>query len=345
MIAFLPELYSDELVYSWLSRYYVKSGCLSFAYVVEDLYVHQYTRPDIEFLNEMKLDVMELIDRYCNIEQLVQRHTMFSSYGRFLPLERKQEAYEALLRMHGNFNNLLSIPKNQRGTGRFLRYCPICAREDREQHGETYWHRIHQIEGIQICRRHGCYLCESNVSMDRQKKAGFWDAETLIPQSETIQICRDRRKIAFTEYISQVFEAAMDFQGKISVADFLKLRLARYARTDSGASLSLDNLYMDYQEFFGENACMTKGQMQKILLGVRYHFSDICKLAMFAGISVEELTVIPDTVKDSLREPVYQQVAEELQVDYDLVCKIGEAVLKRYNADGSVYLGGLFYEE
>ena len=68
----------------------------------------------------------------------------------------------------------------------------------------------------------------------------------------------------------------------------------------------------------------------KILLGVRYHFSDICKLAMFAGISVEELTAIPDTVKDSLRKPVYQQVAEELQVDYDLVCKIGEAVLKRY---------------
>lgn len=330
MIAFLPELYSDELVYSWLSRYYVKSGCLSFAYVVEDLYVHQYTRPDTEFLNEMKPDVMELIDRYCNIEQLVQRHTMFSSYGRFLPLERKQEAYEALLRMHGNFNNLLSIPKNQRGTGRFLRYCPICAREDREQHGETYWHRIHQIEGIQICRRHGCYLCESKVSMDRQKKAGFWDAEMLIPQSETIQICRDRRKIVFTEYISQVFEAAMDFQGKISVADFLKLRLERYARTDSGASLSLDNLYMDYQDFFGEDACMTKGQMQKILLGVRYHFSDICKLAMFAGISVEELTAIPDTVKDSLRKPVYQQVAEELQVDYDLVCKIGEAVLKRY---------------
>lgn len=51
---------------------------------------------------------------------------------------------------------------------------------------------------------------------------------------------------------------------------------------------------------------------------------------MFAGISVEELTAIPDTVKDSLRKPVYQQVAEELQVDYDLVCKIGEAILKRY---------------
>lgn len=330
MIAFLPELYADELVYSWLSRYYVKSGYLSFTYAVEDLYTHQYTRPDVEFLNELKPDVMDVIKRYCNMDRLIQEHTMFSLYGRFLPQDRKKEAYEALLRMNGNFNNLLSIPKNQRGTGRFLRYCPVCAREDREKHGETYWHRIHQIEGIRICRKHHCYLCESKISMDRKKTAGFWDAEALIPQNETMQLCRDEKEIAFTEYIGQVFETVMDFQGKVSAADFLKLRLERYARTNSGASISLDNLYMDYQNFYGENDCMTKGQMQKILLGVKYHVSDICKLAMFAGIPAKELVAIPDTVKDSLREPVYQQVSEELQIDYDLVCKIGEAVLKRY---------------
>lgn len=145
---------------------------------------------------------------------------MFSSYGRFLPLERKQEAYEALLRMHGNFNNCYPFQKNQRGTGRFLRYCPMCAKEDREKYGETYWHRIHQIEGIQICRKHGCYLCESKISMDRQKKAGFWDAETLIPQSETIQICRDRRKIAFTEYISQVLMTPMQASHERTILHF-----------------------------------------------------------------------------------------------------------------------------
>lgn len=150
MIAFFPELYGDELMYSWLARYYVRSGYISCAYVVEDLYVHSYTRPDVEFLNALKPDALEVINRYCDMDRLIQKHTMFSSYGRFLPPGRKQDAYEELIKMHGNFNNLLSIPRNQRGTGRFLRYCPVCAREDREQHGETYWHRIHQIEGIQI---------------------------------------------------------------------------------------------------------------------------------------------------------------------------------------------------
>lgn len=330
MIAFLPELYSDELVYSWLSRYYVKSGYLSFSYVVEELYVYPYTRPDMEFVNALKPDVMKVVNRYCDIEKLIQEHTMFSSYGRFLPSGRKQEAYEALRRMHGNFNNLLSIPKNQRGTGRFLRYCPICVKEDREKNGETYWHRIHQIDGIAICRKHHCYLCESKISMDRTKKAGFYDAEGQIPQNEAIRFCREDREIDVTEYISQVFESVMDCKGQVLAADILKLRLAGYARTDSGASLNLDKLYKDYHDFFGEEDCMTKGQMQKILLGVRYHFSDICKLAMFAGISVKELTAIPDTIKDSLRKPVYQQVSEELQIEYDLVYKIGEAVLKRY---------------
>lgn len=332
MIAFFPELYEDELMYSWLARYYVRSGYISFAYVVEDLYVHSYTRPDVEFLNALKSDALEVINRYCDMDKLIQKHTMFSSYGRFLPPGRKQDAYEELLKMHGNFNNLLSIPRNQRGTGRFLRYCPVCAREDREQHGETYWHRIHQIEGIQICRKHHCYLVESQVSMDRMKtkSVGFSDAEALIPQNEEIQICQNDREIAFTEYACQVFEAEMDFQGRITVSALLKLVFKKYARSDSGASLSLENLYMDYKNFYGANNCMTMGELQKILLGVRYHFSDICRLSMFAGIPAKELAAIPDTVNHSLRNPVYQQVAEELQIEYDLVYRIGEVVLKRY---------------
>ena len=39
MIAFFPELYEDELAYSWFSRYYTKSGYLSLRYALDDLYV------------------------------------------------------------------------------------------------------------------------------------------------------------------------------------------------------------------------------------------------------------------------------------------------------------------
>ena len=48
MIAFFPELYEDELAYSWFSRYYTKSGYLSLRYALDDLYVKRYVNPDTE---------------------------------------------------------------------------------------------------------------------------------------------------------------------------------------------------------------------------------------------------------------------------------------------------------
>lgn len=65
MIVFFPEPYPDELVYSLLARYYVKAGYLAFQYAVEDLYIHKYTNPDVEFLNELKPEFLDVItDKY-----------------------------------------------------------------------------------------------------------------------------------------------------------------------------------------------------------------------------------------------------------------------------------------
>lgn len=58
MIAFFPELYEDELAYSWFSRYYTKSGYLSLRYALDDLYVKRYVNPDTEFGNELRPEVL-----------------------------------------------------------------------------------------------------------------------------------------------------------------------------------------------------------------------------------------------------------------------------------------------
>lgn len=329
MIPFFPEAYPDELLYSLLARYYVKSGYLSFAYAVEDLYVHPYTRPDIEFINELRPEVLKLLSRKCSLETLIQNNTMFPSYGRFLPGERKREAYNALLEMHGNFNNLLSLPKNQRGNGRFLRYCPVCAGEDRKRYGQAYWHRGAQIQGIEICVKHGCCLKESAVSMNRKATPGLWDAESIIPEWEEVVLCEDKRMQETARYANRVFYVDMDFENKVQAADLLKAYLGRYRRTDSGASISLENLYRDYRAFYKEQAAMTKLQIQKTLNGVRWDFWGICQLGMFAGVPVEELVRIPD-ISEKIRSPVFQQVSEELGVEYGLVQKIGDAVLRCY---------------
>ena len=147
-----------------------------------------------------------------------------------------------------------------------------------------------------------------------------------------MKLCNEEIQLAFTKYACQVFDSGIDLEGKISAADFLKWRLREYARTDSGASISLENLYEDYKRFYAEENVMSKVRMQKILSGSRWNFTDICQLAMFAGIPASELTKIPIESVQASRNPVYVQVSEELQIDYELVQRVGDAVLKHYES-------------
>ena len=39
MIGFLPEIYPDELVYSFLARCYVRSGYINYTFFAENIYV------------------------------------------------------------------------------------------------------------------------------------------------------------------------------------------------------------------------------------------------------------------------------------------------------------------
>lgn len=155
MIAQFPYFYPDELVYSLLARYYERSGYIRYIFAAEDLFQSKTVRPDIEFVNQYTSAALQMITKEIPIEQVIEKHTMFPYYGRFLPKERRNKAFKALVQTQGNYHNLLPMPKRKNGIDRFLRYCPLCDENDRKQYGETYWHRLHQLQGIKICPIHG----------------------------------------------------------------------------------------------------------------------------------------------------------------------------------------------
>ena len=47
----------------------------------------------------------------------------------------------------------------------------------REKYGETYWHRMHQIYGMNICPKHLCMLYESNVPIKSKATPSLLTAE------------------------------------------------------------------------------------------------------------------------------------------------------------------------
>ena len=102
MISYFPTVYPDELLYSQLARYYIKSGYMAYTYAAEELYVSKIVRPDMEFVNVFTPDALRMITRDRPMEDVVLKHTMFPYYGRFLPLDRRLRAFHALVSLLGS---------------------------------------------------------------------------------------------------------------------------------------------------------------------------------------------------------------------------------------------------
>lgn len=339
MIAYFPTAYPDELLYSLLARYYTKSGYMAYTFAAEDLFASKTVRPDMDFINSYTPAAVQAITRNMSMEAVVEKHTMFLCYGRFLPKERRQKAFQSLVSMMGNYHNLLPIPQSKNGV-RCLRYCPACAANDREQYGEAYWHRIHQIRGINVCPIHRCYLMDSSVIISGQATPSLKTAEEMILQSESCVLADDEIEIRVAIYMATVFQAEVDMDSCVTVGEFLHSKMAytKY-RSIRGKQRNIALFHADFTEYYRGlpmNWFTELWQIQKVLTNDRTNFFEICLMAMFLDITTDELVHMElpqksqqqlfDEKVHSLHEQglKYPEIAKMLSAPYVIVKAIGE---------------------
>lgn len=340
MIAYFPTAYPDELLYSQLARYYTKSGYMAYTFAAEDLFASKTVRPDIVFINSYNPAAVQAITRNMPMEAVIEKHTMFPCYGRFLPRERRQKAFQFLVSMMGNYHNLLSIPQSKNGEIRCLRYCPACAANDREQYGEAYWHRIHQIIGLHVCPVHRCYLMDSSVIIMGKATPSLKTAEEIIPQSESCVFADNEIEIRVAFYMAEVFQADVDMDSSITVGEFLHSKMAytKY-RSVRGEQRNIALFHADFTEYYRglpRNWFTELWQTQKVLTNDRVNFYEICLVAMFLGVTIDELVhmKLPEKTQQQLfDEEVYRlheqgvkypAIAKALSAPYVIVKAIGE---------------------
>ena len=80
-IAYFPEPYPDELIYSVLARFYGHSGYPVYIFCAEDIFTDKRVRPDIEFINKLKPEITEFLCKDMPVGKLIGRHTMFPCYA------------------------------------------------------------------------------------------------------------------------------------------------------------------------------------------------------------------------------------------------------------------------
>lgn len=170
MLSFFPTLYPDELLYSTLARYHIRSGNKSFKQT--DLELFGYSSQQIckiTLNNNLNYLVKNLPFRsQQTVENLLQNHTLYPFYATFLT---PQEAWLLKNSMSKKLScSILDVAKvatNSSGDAKkFLKFCPDCLEKDTQKYGEPYWHRIHQVPGILVCPIHGVLLQDSCVEVE-----------------------------------------------------------------------------------------------------------------------------------------------------------------------------------
>ena len=173
--------YKDELLYSVLARDYVRSGCINYSQYARRIYEEPIKKSaNIEFLNPLKPDIKRQLEAY----QPIEDYTMYGFYSMFMDDEIKGSALNMIRKAEGYYYKVFPIPAPKKRQKRHLRYCSRCAKEDREKYGETYWHQSHQMAGIDICYKHGCYLLDSTIEITGNKKEDFLPAELYAVKNE-----------------------------------------------------------------------------------------------------------------------------------------------------------------
>ena len=294
-IAYFPEIYEDELFYSVIGRYYDHSGYISFTGVLDDCFQNSKIRIDKEFIKNLKPEIISVITRQLSLEQIVEDHTMYAYYGKFLEKERQLGAKNALLSMSGDFSKLLGVPQNRTREKRYLKLCPMCVFEDRKNVGEAYIHRNHQLWNVKVCMKHNCYLVDTGVSMDSKTGVVAQSAEYLWKlQPSEVRMCENDTEMRYAKYNVDLFHSSVD--ENLRIHQFIRSKLAGTVyRSHRGESCYFNRLFDAMKVYYKGTSVMdgmTEGHIQRLLLGKRIVFHEISAVLLFLEIDGMELEVL-----------------------------------------------------
>lgn len=291
MICYFPEIYEDELLYSWFCRYYAHSGYPHYRTVADELFVAGTTRMDMEFTSPLNEETKAVTSDMYSMQEQILNHTMFNQYARFVDAERRKKGLDALINGTENIHQILPFPlsKNKRE----LCYCPLCSKEDREAYGETYWHRNHMIRNITICPKHRCRLKTTGIALTGKLPKMFLLAEDLVPEDEDVEFVINEVELSFTDYLIKVFQTPLNMDNNISIGVYLNYQLQQKGYVSElehhRRVTDLLNEFLELYKDWPVESISKVHQLLKIVTEYRIDFYETCQLAFLLGIPPEEI--------------------------------------------------------
>jgi hypothetical protein len=183
MIGFFPDPYPDELLYSACARYAGRVKYRNKQSHISELLGNRGLSAVVDFPNRLDYFVSILpAGNLYTVEKIINKNTLLPFYEPFLPSDRaeliRQEMKDDYKDNHLRSRAAKTV--KQVRMPEYLRFCPLCVEDDRNEYGETYWHRLHQLPCVMVCPEHFCFLENSSLEWKRGIGSHFYSAEDYI---------------------------------------------------------------------------------------------------------------------------------------------------------------------
>jgi hypothetical protein len=200
MIGFFADPYPDELLYSACARFSDKMKCRDMATAARELFGGKYGMAVVDFPNRLGhlISVMPPGHGY-TVDRLIDENTPLRFYEPFIPAERVRLIRQEMggtgyNRIHAR----LGVAADRFSHPTSLRFCPECVSSDRQKYREAYWHRIHQLPGIEVCPEHAVFLEPGGAAwVGRRNSNAFVSAERSVPEvaARSLDVSNSNHKI------------------------------------------------------------------------------------------------------------------------------------------------------
>ncbi|MGQ4650328.1 TnsD family Tn7-like transposition protein [Lyngbya aestuarii] len=165
MVSFFPKPYPDEILYSVMARYHIRSANTSPKVTLRELFNSPSTIATADLPSNLNIlsENLQFFSNY-TVEELIYKYTLYPFYSVFLPPKRAIQVKESMkAEQGGDIHTRAGIMASSVAMSRYFRFCPNCLEEDLQKYGEAYWHRLHQIPGVVVCPVHAVMLKDSTV--------------------------------------------------------------------------------------------------------------------------------------------------------------------------------------
>lgn len=190
MIGCFRDPYPDELLYSVCARYHQRVQYPNKKNTLRELFGDEAAIAVVDLPSNLSNLVSALpTGSPYTVEKLINQHTLLPFFAPFLDPQQFRQLWadmegsrgSAIYMRSGLMASVVQPPE-------WLRFCPECAQEDQQKFGESYWHRLHQIPGVEICPQHQIRLVNSQVRVQNPTTRHEFitaDQGIKLPQSQS----------------------------------------------------------------------------------------------------------------------------------------------------------------